>query len=148
MKCLRNPKKNFWKNFQKVINTQNIPVTFLSHSMTLFFFLIFNCFLNFVYKIRKMAGLKLNWVMVLSFFNFLLIVGLSFWVSWPGFFLGYDPDPNATPNTIFGSEFIWAWPFIVTVKGSEKNDPDLRKGILGKSLTPFLLYLYQFYFRF
>ncbi len=30
-------------------------------------------------------------------------------------------------------------PFIVTVKGSEKNDPNLRIGILGKSVTPFLL---------
>jgi hypothetical protein len=29
------------------------------------------------------------------------------------------------------------------VKGSEKNDPDLRKGILGKSLRPFLLFLFH-----
>jgi hypothetical protein len=46
-----------------------------------------------------------------------------------------------------GSEFIWVRPFIVTVKGSEKNDPGLRNGILGKSLTPFLLFLLQFYFK-
>ena len=26
-----------------------------------------------------------------------------------------------------------------TVKGSEKNDPNLRKGILDKSVTPFIL---------
>jgi hypothetical protein len=30
---------------------------------------------------------------------------------------------------------------------SEKNDPDLRKGILGKSLTQFLLFLFQFYWE-
>ena len=30
-------------------------------------------------------------------------------------------------------------PFIVTVKGSEKNDPNLRIGILGRSGTPFIL---------
>jgi hypothetical protein len=29
--------------------------------------------------------------------------------------------------------------FIVTVKGSEKNDPNLRNGILGKCVTPFIL---------
>jgi hypothetical protein len=26
------------------------------------------------------------------------------------------------------------------VKGSEKNDPNLSEGILGKSVTPFILY--------
>jgi hypothetical protein len=30
---------------------------------------------------------------------------------------------------------------------SEKNDPDLRKGIFGKSLTQFLLFLFQFYWE-
>ena len=30
-------------------------------------------------------------------------------------------------------------PFIVTVKGSEKNDPYLRNYILGKCLMPFIL---------
>jgi hypothetical protein len=29
--------------------------------------------------------------------------------------------------------------FLVTVKGLEKNDLNLRKGILGKSVTPFIL---------
>ena len=30
-------------------------------------------------------------------------------------------------------------PFIVTVKGSEKNDPNLRNGILDKSVIYFIL---------
>ena len=30
-------------------------------------------------------------------------------------------------------------PFIVIVKGSEKNDPNLRNGILDKCVTPFIL---------
>ncbi len=33
-------------------------------------------------------------------------------------------------------------PLSVTVKGSEKNDPNLRNGILDKSLTPLILKIY------
>jgi hypothetical protein len=30
-------------------------------------------------------------------------------------------------------------PLLLTIKGSEKNDPNLRNGILGKCVTPFIL---------
>jgi hypothetical protein len=41
----------------------------------------------------------------------------------------------------------WVCPFLVKVKGSEKNDPNLEKIFYSKSVTPFILFLFQMYFE-
>jgi hypothetical protein len=64
-------------------------------------------------------------------FRFLYLVGLNIRFD----FLGLK----------FWIRVYWVWTLIVAVRGSEKNDPNL--GILCKSVTPFLFYLFQIYFE-